>query len=59
MPDGEVTALGQRRGEAATRVLKESAGASAERVEMGDTEAAAGAEGNSVSTRLELGAVGS
>jgi hypothetical protein len=40
-------------------VLKEAAGSSAERVEMGDSEAAASAERNSVPTRLELGAVGS
>jgi hypothetical protein len=59
LPDSEVTALGQRRGEATTRVLKEAAGSSAERVEMGDSEAAASAERNSVPTRLELGAVGS
>jgi len=59
LPDSEVTALGQRRGEAATRVLKESAGSVAERVEVGDTKAADSAEGNSVPTRLELGAVGS
>jgi hypothetical protein len=59
LSDSEVTALGQRRGEAATRVLKESAGSSAARVETGDTEAAASAERSSVPTRLELGAVGS
>jgi hypothetical protein len=59
LSDSEVTALGQRRGEAAMRVLKESAGSSAARVETGDTEAAASAERNSIPTRLELGAVGS
>jgi hypothetical protein len=59
LSDDEVTALGRRRGEATSRVLKESAGSSAERVEVGDSEAAAAAERNSVPTRLELGAVGS
>ena len=59
LSDGEVTALGQRRGEATLRALKEAAGAPAARVEVGDTEAAASAERNSVPTRLELGAVGS
>ena len=59
LPDSEVTALGQRRGEATTHVLKESAGSSAARVETGDIEAATGGERNTVPTRLELGAVGS
>ena len=58
LSDAEVTALGQRRGEATARVLKEGAGTAAARVEVGDTEAAARAERNSVPTRLELGAVG-
>jgi hypothetical protein len=59
LPDAAVTALGQRRGEAAARALKESAGPAAPRVEVGDTEAAERAERNLVPTRLELGAVGS
>jgi len=58
LSDAEVTALGQRRGEATARVLKEGAGTAAARVEVGDTEAAARAERNSVPSRLELGAVG-
>jgi len=58
LPDAEVIALGQRRGEATARVMKEGAGTAAARVEVGDTEAAARAERNSVPTRLELGAVG-
>jgi hypothetical protein len=41
------------------RVLKERAGTAAERVELGETEAAGRAERNAVPTRLELGAVGS
>jgi hypothetical protein len=56
--DAEVTALGQRRGEATARVLKERAGTAAARVEVGDTEAAARVERNSISTRLELAAAG-
>ena len=59
LPDAAVTALGQRRGEATARALKESAGPAASRVEVGDTVAAGRAEKNSVPTRLELGAVGS
>jgi len=59
LSDTELNALGRRRGEATTSVLKASAGSSAGRVEMGDTEAANSAEGSSVPTRLELGAVGS
>src|SRR6266849_5240883 len=58
LSDAEVTALGQRRGEATARVMKEGAGTAAARVEVGDTEAAARAERNSVPTRLEIGAVG-
>jgi outer membrane protein OmpA-like peptidoglycan-associated protein len=59
LPDAELTALGQRRGEATARALKEAAGQSAARVEVGDTQAAAKAERSAVPTRLELGAVGS
>jgi uncharacterized protein involved in outer membrane biogenesis len=59
LTDAEVTSLGQRRGEAMARVLKERAGTAAERVELGETEAAGRAERNAVPTRLELGAVGS
>ncbi|MGH7391628.1 MAG: hypothetical protein ACREM3_19535 [Candidatus Rokuibacteriota bacterium] len=55
----EVTALGQRRGEATARVLKERAGAAAARVEVGETQAAGRAERNAIPTRLELGAAGS
>ena len=54
----DVAALGQRRGEAIARVLKERAGNVADRVEIGDTRAAEHAEKNAVPTRLELGAVG-
>jgi hypothetical protein len=54
-----VTALGQRRGEATARELKERAGPAAARVEVGDTQAAGRAERNAVPTRLELGAAGS
>jgi hypothetical protein len=56
LADAELTALGRRRGEATARTVKESAAASAGRVEVGDTEAAKGAERNTVPTRLELGA---
>jgi hypothetical protein len=59
LTDAEVTSLGQRRGEATARALKERAGTAAARVEVGDTEAASGVEGNAVPTRLELGAAGS
>jgi hypothetical protein len=55
LAEAELTALGRRRGEATARTLKESA-ASADRVDVGDTEAADRAERNTVSTRLELGA---
>jgi hypothetical protein len=58
LTEAEITALGQRRAEVTARVLKESAGAAAARVEVGDTEAASRAERSSVPTRLELGAVG-
>ncbi len=57
--EGEITALGRRRGEAAARVLRERAGTAADRVQVGDTRAADRAEGDAVPTRLELGAVGS
>jgi uncharacterized protein involved in outer membrane biogenesis len=59
LPEAELKALGQRRGEATARALKEGAGTAAARVEVGDTEVAARAERNAVPTRLELGAVGS
>jgi uncharacterized protein involved in outer membrane biogenesis len=59
LPESEVTALGQRRGEATARVLKERAGEAAARVEVGDTRAAGRTERNAVPTRLELGAAGS
>jgi len=59
LTDAEVTDLARRRGEAIARVLKERAGESAARVEVGAVEAAGGAERNTVPTRLELGAVGS
>jgi uncharacterized protein involved in outer membrane biogenesis len=56
LAEAELTALGRRRGEATARTLKESAAGSADRVDVGDTEAADRAERNTVSTRLELGA---
>jgi uncharacterized protein involved in outer membrane biogenesis len=59
LSDGELAALAQRRGEAAARVLRESAKTAADRVQVGDIDAAARAERNAVPTRLELGAVGS
>jgi uncharacterized protein involved in outer membrane biogenesis len=59
LTDVELTSLGQRRGEAIARALKERAGTAAARVELGDTEAAGRAERNAVPTRLELGAAGS
>jgi hypothetical protein len=58
LADAEIAALGQRRGEAVARALKEAAAAAASRVEVGPAEAAGRAEPNSVPTRLELGAVG-
>jgi hypothetical protein len=58
LTDAEVTALGQRRGEATARALKERAETAAARVEVGDTEAAGRAERDGVPTRLELGAAG-
>ena len=57
LADAELSALGRRRGEATARTLKENAVESASRVDVGDTEAASGAEGKTVPTRLELGAV--
>jgi uncharacterized protein involved in outer membrane biogenesis len=59
LTDAEVTALGQRRGEAIARVLKERAGPAAERVEVGSPEAAGKAEKNAVPARLSLGVAGS
>jgi len=59
LADSELTALAQRRGEAAVRALNEGASAAATRVEAGATEAAGGAERKGVPSRLELGAVGS
>jgi uncharacterized protein involved in outer membrane biogenesis len=56
LAEAELQALGQRRGEAAAQALKESASAGG-RVDVGQAEAAEGAERNTVSTRLELGAV--
>jgi hypothetical protein len=59
LADAELTALGQRRGEAIARALKEGTGTVATRVEVGDPEVAGRAERNAVPTRLELGAAGS
>jgi hypothetical protein len=59
LTEAEMTALGQRRGAAIARVLKERAGAVAERVEVGETKATDRVEKNAVPSRLELGAVGS
>jgi hypothetical protein len=59
LTDAEVTALGQRRGEATARVLKERAGAAAARVEVGGTQAAGSGAREGIPTRLELGAAGS
>jgi len=59
LTDADVAALGQRRAEAIARVLKERAGAAAERVEVGETKATDRVEKNAVPARLELGAVGS
>jgi hypothetical protein len=58
LAESELTALAQRRGEAAVHALNEGAGAAAARAQVGDTEAAAGAERKGIPTRLELGAVG-
>jgi hypothetical protein len=57
LTEAEVTALGQRRGEATARVLKEDAGGIATRVEVGTTEAVSRVDEKSIPTRLELGAV--
>jgi hypothetical protein len=57
LADAELAALGRRRGEATARTLKESAGAAADHVEVGDTKSADRAERNTVSIRLELGAM--
>jgi len=59
LAESELTALAQRRGEAAVRALSEGAGAAAARAEVGATEAAGGAERKGIPSRLELGAVGS
>jgi hypothetical protein len=59
LAEADLTSLGQRRGEAALRALKEGAGAHAARIEAGDPEAARQAERNAVPTRLELGVAGS
>jgi outer membrane protein OmpA-like peptidoglycan-associated protein len=59
LSDAEITALGQRRGEATARVLKERSGAAATRVQVGQPEAVDRAERSAVPSRLELGAVGS
>jgi len=59
LTDADVAALGQRRAEAIARLLKERAGAAAERVEIAETKATDRVEKNAVPARLELGAVGS
>ena len=59
LAESELTALAQRRGEAAVRALSEGAGAAAARAEVGATEVAGGAERKGIPSRLELGAVGS
>ena len=59
LADAEMTALGQRRGEATARVLKERSGAAATRVQVGGPEAVDRAERTAVPSRLELGAAGS
>ena len=58
LADAELAALGQRRGEAIARVLKERAAAVADRVDVGETKAVDRADKNTVPARLELGAVG-
>jgi len=58
LAESELTALAQRRGEAAVHALNEGAGAAAARAQVGDTEVAGGAERKGIPTRLELGAVG-
>lgn len=59
LAETELTALAQRRGQAAVRVLTEGAAAAGARAEVGDTETASRAERSGIPTRLELGAVGS
>jgi hypothetical protein len=59
LAESELTALAQRRGEAAAHALNQGAGAAAARVQVGDTEVAGGADRKAIPTRLELGAVGS
>jgi hypothetical protein len=59
LSEAEIAALGERRGEATARALKERAAAIADRVEVGATQTAGRAERNAVPTRLELGAAGS
>jgi hypothetical protein len=59
LAESELTALAQRRGEAAVHALNEGAGAAAARAQVGDIEVAGGAERKGIPTRLELGAVGS
>jgi hypothetical protein len=56
LADAELAALGRRRGEATARTLKDGGAGAADRVAVGDTEAADHAERNTVTTRLELGA---
>jgi len=56
LPDAELTALAQRRAEATARTLKESAADASARIEVGNTETLDRADGNTVPTRLELGA---
>ena len=58
LAESELTALAQRRGEAAVHALNEGAGAAAARAQVGDTGVAGGAERKGIPTRLELGAVG-
>jgi len=59
LAESEVTELAKRRGEATVRALNESSGAAAGRAEVGAPEAAGGADRKGISSRLELGAVGS
>jgi len=59
LAESEVTELAKRRGEATVRALNESIGAAAGRAEVGAPEAAGGADRKGISSRLELGAVGS
>jgi hypothetical protein len=59
LAESELTALAQRRGEAAVHALNEGAGAAARRAQVGDTEIAGGADRKRIPTRLELDAVGS